>query len=302
MNIEKQAKTQLGGTPTPEQLEKINCQSKGALTAEEVYVFSIRLLDDQEDRDGEKFATEALEPLGRMFIGKPGIVDHNWSAEKQAARIFDTEVVREADQSWLRAWAYIPRSGREALIADIESGIRREVSVSCSMGRRSCSVCGAVLGACNHRRGESYNGTRCVAVLEEPQDAYEFSFVAVPAQRAAGVVKAYGGGETKMQLGEIVEKAGSPEATGEYRRLKVLAAYGERRQARAQQETVRMALALELGMEKQMLEQIVKTLGPEELEAVYAALMAKMKKRFPGIPQLETQLPQTSAEESAYLI
>lgn len=39
--------------------------------------------------------------------------------------------------------------------------------------------------------GKSYKGAVCHAVLCEPTDAYEWSFVAVPAQRGAGVTKAF---------------------------------------------------------------------------------------------------------------
>ena len=37
-----------------------------------------------------------------------------------------------------------------------------------------------------------YDGKTCHFVLSDPQDAYEWSFVAVPAQRDAGVIKGMG--------------------------------------------------------------------------------------------------------------
>ena len=48
---------------------------------------------------------------------------------------------------------------------------------------------------CEHRHGKTYDGTLCVMALDDPQDAYEVSFVAVPAQPEAGVIKSkrYGG-------------------------------------------------------------------------------------------------------------
>ena len=42
---------------------------------------------------------------------------------------------------------------------------------------------------CSHIKGREYNGELCCGELSDPTDAYEFSFVAVPAQRAAGVIK-----------------------------------------------------------------------------------------------------------------
>ena len=38
-----------------------------------------------------------------------------------------------------------------------------------------------------------YKGKLCYGLLKEPTDAYEFSFVAVPAQRGAGVTKSFDG-------------------------------------------------------------------------------------------------------------
>ena len=61
MKIQKQASVLTAGTPDAEQLEKINRQAKSPLKAEEVYVFSVRLCDDQPDRDHERFSTEALK-------------------------------------------------------------------------------------------------------------------------------------------------------------------------------------------------------------------------------------------------
>ena len=135
MEIKKATEVAGGGVPVGRQLEAINALAKAELTAEQVYVFSLRLCDDQVDRDNERFDTEALAGLARLFIGKTGILDHQWSAGNQVARIFETEVIREDRVSYIKAWAYIRRGGRaEELIADIEAGILKEVSVGCAMG------------------------------------------------------------------------------------------------------------------------------------------------------------------------
>ena len=111
MEIKKAAEAASGGLPTVVQLEAINAQAKGTLTEDQVYVFSLRLCDDRVDRDYERFDTAALPELAKMFIGKTGIADHRWSTEGQVARIFETQVVREEDVSFLKAWAYIRRGG-----------------------------------------------------------------------------------------------------------------------------------------------------------------------------------------------
>ena len=110
MEIRKGTQVAAAGVATAAQLEAINAQAKAKMTAEQVYVFSLRLCDDQIDRDHERFDTAALPALAKLFIGKCGIVDHKWSAENQVARIFETQVVREEAVSYIKAWAYIRRS------------------------------------------------------------------------------------------------------------------------------------------------------------------------------------------------
>ena len=51
MEINKAAQAASSGAPTAVQLEAINNLAKAHLTAEQVYVFSLRLCDDQVDRD-----------------------------------------------------------------------------------------------------------------------------------------------------------------------------------------------------------------------------------------------------------
>ena len=84
---------------TKEELEQINRFSKAELTADQVYTFSVRLCDNEVDRDFERFAGEDLERLGQLFLGKSGIFDHQWSAKGQTARIYRTEVIREPEKS-----------------------------------------------------------------------------------------------------------------------------------------------------------------------------------------------------------
>ena len=186
---------------TKEELDQINRFSKTELTADQVYTFSVRLCDNEVDRDFERFGTEDLDRLGELFLGKSGIFDHQWSAKGQTARIYRTEVVREPGTvtaagdayRWLKGWAYLMRTEKnQELITEIEGGIKKEVSVGCSMGRSVCSVCGAENGACGHVKGQMYGEKLCFMELKDPKDAYEWSFVAVPAQPRAGVVKRFG--------------------------------------------------------------------------------------------------------------
>ena len=83
------------GTPTAGELEKINAQAYGELTAEDVYTFTLVLCDNEVDRDLERFSVPALEKLAGMFTGRSGIFDHSMSGRDQVARIYECFTGRE---------------------------------------------------------------------------------------------------------------------------------------------------------------------------------------------------------------
>ena len=297
MQIKKATEAVSNGTPTAVQLEAINALAKAQLSGEHVYVFSLRLCDDQIDRDHERFDSAALPGLAKLFIGKTGIVDHRWSAENQVARIFETQVVKEDGASYIKAWAYIRRGGaNDEIIADIEAGIKKEVSVGCAMGRAVCSVCGSEYGTCGHMKGESYDGQVCCAILQEPMDAYEFSFVAVPAQPAAGVLKTMGGG--RKCLKELADEFG---AQAEYRALYKQAELGKRYQKELEDSVVRLGLALELGVEEPVLRSVARTAAAEDLLKLKAALEERLAEMMPVVTQLSST-GKVDAVESGFLI
>ena len=298
MQVKKETNVMSSGKPTAAQLEAINAQAKAKLKAEQVYVFSLRLCDDQIDRDTERFDTAALPALAKMFIGKTGIVDHKWSSDSQVARIFETQVVCEDGVSFIKAWAYIRRgSHTEEIIADIEAGIKKEVSVGCAMGRAVCSVCGSEYGVCGHQKGEYYDGQLCCAILKEPMDAYEFSFVAVPAQREAGVLKGMGGG--RKSLKELAEAFG---AQGEYRALYKQAQLGRLYEKQVQDEVVRLCLVLDLGAEEPVLRSVVEKAAAEDLLKLKEALQLRYSQCMPMERQLGLAENPGEGLESGFMI
>ena len=298
MQVKKAAEAVGRGVPSAVQLEAINAQAKACLTAEQVYVFSLRLCDDQVDRDFERLDTRALPGLAKLFIGKTGIVDHKWSSENQVARIFETQVVQEEGVSYIKAWAYIRRGGaNEEIIADIEAGIKKEVSVGCAMGMSICSVCGNEYGTCGHMKGESYDGQVCCAILQEPMDAYEFSFVAVPAQREAGVLKGMGGG--RKCLKELAEEFG---IQGEYRALYKQAQLGMQYQKELEDSVVRLMLTLELGAEEPVLRSIAGKAAAEDLMKLKAALEDRVAEMMPVVTQLGKGFAAAETLESGFMI
>lgn len=177
------------------------------LTPDDVYCFSVVLCDNDVDRDLERFTDKTLDGLAKLFVGKTGISDHRWSADRQVARLYRVEVETTTDKNRLgqplkrlRGSAYMMQNdANRAMIDAIEGGILKEISIGCAVKKNLCSICGKPLKLdwrtwtyqceTGHIKGETYEGKLCVGNLEEPEDAYEFSFVAVPAQKGAGVTK-----------------------------------------------------------------------------------------------------------------
>ena len=182
MEIRKELPGILSAEVSEEDLRLINALAKSELGAEEVYTFAVRLCDNEVDRDWERFSVSALEKLGELFLGKSGIFDHDWSAAGQTARIYKTELCTEAGirteagdvYRYLKGYAYMLRSEKNAeLIREIEGGIKKEVSVGCSVKRSVCSICGRDMGRgeCSHRKGMEYEGRLCYAELQETRKA-----------------------------------------------------------------------------------------------------------------------------------
>lgn len=204
-----------GGFPPPEELDEINRYTRSPLKREEVYAFTLTLCDNEVDRDGERFSREALVQLAALYPGRPGLFDHSMKGRDQTARTYrawvETERARRTSlnepYTALRARAYMVRTPENTgLITEIDAGIKKEVSVGCAVAQRTCSVCGANRRTepCAHQPGQLYEEKRCHTILSGVQDAYEWSFVAVPAQPNAGVTKGYslekGGNRTMNEL------------------------------------------------------------------------------------------------------
>lgn len=199
LSITKNAGTAVGA-PDEEALGLIARFTRSTPKAEDLYTFTVTLCDNEIDRDNERFSVEALQTLSELFVGVTGIFDHSMKSADQTARIYKTQVIRDESKLTsygepyvhLKAWCYMLRTPKnQELIDEIEGGIKKEVSVSCSVQAKLCSFCGHDLRSheCSHAVGETVNGKLCHAILSEPTDAYEWSFVAVPAQKNAGVSK-----------------------------------------------------------------------------------------------------------------
>ena len=191
-----------GNVDIAQDINLINKFTKTPLSPDEIYAFSIILCDNEIDRDYEAFTEKALKALAKEFIGKPGILNHRADVAGQNSRIYKTQfedgegmTTLGAQKKQLRAWAYMLKSDKNAdFIADIEAGIKKEVSVGFSSAVPKCSICGEELlwwRSSEHKAGKTYDGKLCYGIIDEIKDAYEYSFVPIPAQAGAGVTKAY---------------------------------------------------------------------------------------------------------------
>lgn len=313
--MQKQFKTQPEcGAVSEETLKKINRFTKKKLSADEVYVFSAVLCDNEIDRDGERFSVEALHTLAPLFEGKTAILNHSMDAADQSARTFETKVVVDTvrktacgeDYTYLLARSYLPRIAKnETLIAEIDAGIKKEVSVGCAVAKRICSICGADerQNPCGHRRGKTYDGKTCHYILDEPTDAYEWSFVAVPAQKNAGVTKSFRDADTLCKA--IREKQSDAltlsraELTALADRLELLeksaadgAAYRDALRARAVEGFAKTLPALD----NTLAETLVAPLSAIQLKTLANALESHTDKAFPAVPMLANSENFNSAQ------
>lgn len=211
---------------TEADLKKINKFTLQPLTADEVFTFKLVMGDNElDDRNYEPFNLNALKDLQKLYIGKTMIKDHRRTADNQIARVYDTELVQDGSKltkageiyTNLIAKCYMVKTeNNKDLIAEIKAGIKKEVSTGCVAKHAYCSICGVdnMKNYCSHYWGKEYdtvNGKKtCYFTLDGAKEAYEVSFVAVPAQPRAGTTKNYGGKEQIVQ-----EKNNSKEKEAE---------------------------------------------------------------------------------------
>lgn len=293
LDVRKEPGSVIRHSVSREDLLLINRLAKSELGPDQVYTFAVRLCDNEVDRDWERFPEATLEQLAELFVGKAGLFDHQWSARGQTARIYRTELVREDGiltragdpYCYLKGWAYMPRTeGNRELIEQIESGILKEVSVGCAVERRECSICGGELDQCGHERGREYGGKLCYGELLNATDAFEWSFVAVPAQKNAGVMKS-------VRLDS-------------QKKLEEEAALGRRYLASLRREVARLGGLAECGLDAPALERIARKLDEPELLEMKRAYEDRVRGKWPVEVQLSygEEKAGTGQEDGAFLI
>ena len=306
------------------EMEKISRYTRREFAPEELYLFRVALCDSEIDRDGERFTIDALRGLAELYRGKTGIFDHSGRGTDQSARIYDTCVEVDPDRrtsvgepyARLIGSAYLPRTEKNKdLILELEAGIKKEVSVGCAVASVTCSICGADWRkeGCSHQKGEVYDGKLCCAVLDQPTDAYEWSFVAVPAQREAGVVKAFApeGGIALQEIRKMLEKPGRVELTHsqaeallrEWDELEKQAELGRLYREKLCGEVAGLYAVLEPGLDAGLMRRAAERMEIGDLQELEKSLRRCRDQKFPAVPQLSgVKLADDAGENSAFRI
>jgi len=298
------------------ELELINKYTRRPLKEEEIYAFSVVLCDNEIDRDFERFSSEALDKMAELFVGVTGVMDHDPKSENQTARIFScrTEISNDKFTSdgkpykCLTARAYMPRTQANSnFITELDSGIKKEVSVGCSVKKRICSICGNESVNCEHIRGRYYDGKMCYMTLTQPTDAYEWSFVAVPAQRSAGVIKSYKKGDTKLDIEQKLFSGTNQSFSADelnvladrFRSLKEKAADGEAYRRRLEADINKFAAIALPELRHDTLEVIIHKMNAFQLEELCNALAKRAEGTVPSKPQLSSAV-RTNNDYNAF--
>ncbi len=274
-----------------EELELIGRFARKKLSRDELYTFSLILCDNEIDRDNEKFTVDALHKLAELFVGKTGIFDHNMKSKDQTARIYAAQVMTDETRktadgeayTYILAKAYTVRTEKNKdLIAEIDAGIKKETSVGCSVKEIKCSICGKDIKTqgCEHRKGKVYGGKLCCYLLNDPADAYEWSFVAVPAQKNAGIVKSFDPSRESDDLAEIAKEIRQELEDG----------------------IIRCAATVIPEMKGEAIEEICKSLSLKSLREMHNAFRENAQKSLPVIRQLEVGEIRNDGENSVYKI
>lgn len=185
-----------------EDMKLINNLSLGDLNSDDVFTFKVELCNNEVDRVGDKMTSNFLNQLADRVVGLTGLKDHDWSSDNQISRIYDAHVVtdntirnRSGDvREYIEAKVYTLKKYQD-YIDKINSGLLKECSISFESEGDICSICGrptskvedAAVCENKHIAGEVYDGKLCYNIIDNLRDVMEFSLVAVPCQRSAGI-------------------------------------------------------------------------------------------------------------------
>lgn len=197
-------------------IDLINEHTIQPLNADDVYVFPVEICDNEVDRVGDKMSDEFLQAVADNISGLTGLKDHDWSSDNQMARLYDAELVEDErkknrlgeNRKYVLGKAYTLSKYKD-YIEKINAGLLKESSLSFKSVNDKCSICGCEMikdvndiGHCEngHIAGEIYDGVLCYNDINTLDDLMEWSLVAVPCQKGAGIKNKNIGGSIMKKL------------------------------------------------------------------------------------------------------
>lgn len=183
-------------TATTDDLTLINAYTaSGAATADDVYVCSALVCNDQVDHYSTRFTERALEQIAGLVPGANLMRNHNeWaSGDLPIGRVFRAERVDLGGVRWVRVWLYWERGTAEgdAMAKRVSLGIWREVSLSWWMRSFTNSVDGRPFDESPYYPGQELPGGEIViGIMDDVTEVNEVSVVAR-------------GGQKGTKLGEV---------------------------------------------------------------------------------------------------
>lgn len=150
---------------------------------------------------------------------------------------------------------------------------------------------------CTHKMGEVYGSKLCCGELVNPYDAYEWSFVAVPSQKRAGITKSHKifGKENDMEkiLKAIESKKAFALDESDSRKLceyidglKKSAKDGVLYRESLTRDVVGLAAFVQPDISGETMESVAKSMTIEQLREFKSAFEKKKKAAFEPVPQL----------------
>jgi len=112
-------------------------------------IITVRLADNETDRDYERFSVSALHDMAKLYAGRNGVIGEDINGKRQWGRILSCEVRTNPNKltrsgeiyTYLEARVIIPRTNEnDKLLNDFECVWEKEVSRSIKVNDKSRAV------------------------------------------------------------------------------------------------------------------------------------------------------------------
>ncbi len=147
-------------------------------------IITVRLADNETDRDYERFSVSALHDMAKLYAGRNGVIGEDINEKTQRGRILSCEVRTNPNKltrsgeiyTYLEARVIIPRTNENDKLLNKLMNKTQKGSISCSVRNRVCSLCGET-DCTKHKKGTLYHGQLVEKVLNDIIEVYEWAIV-----------------------------------------------------------------------------------------------------------------------------